>query len=68
LKKKANGTNQNTDGFYTKTTEKGGFNKLRVKIEKDVITISHMRKRFTGFKKIKQRHIFFVLGYLRMIL
>jgi hypothetical protein len=23
---------------------------------------------FTGFKKIKQRRIFFVLGYLRMIL
>ena len=37
LKKKTHGTNQNTDGLYTKTTEKGGFNKLRVKIEKDVI-------------------------------
>ena len=28
---------QNIDGFYTKTTQKGGFSKLCVKIKKDVI-------------------------------
>jgi hypothetical protein len=37
LKKKAHGTNKNIDGFYTKTTQKGGFSKLCVKIKKDVI-------------------------------
>jgi hypothetical protein len=26
----------NVDGFYTKTTQKGGFSKLYVKIKKDV--------------------------------
>ena len=35
--KKAHGTNQIIDGFYTKTTQKGGFSKLCVKIKKDVI-------------------------------
>jgi hypothetical protein len=33
---KAHGTNKNIDGFYTKTTQKGGFSKLCVKIEKIV--------------------------------
>jgi hypothetical protein len=41
--KKAHGTNRivelnkKIDGFYTKTTQKGGFSKLCVKIKKDVI-------------------------------
>ena len=35
--KKAHGTNQNIYGFYTTTTQKGGFIKLCVKIKKDVI-------------------------------
>jgi hypothetical protein len=39
LKKKPHGTNQNIDGFYIKTTQKGGFCKLCVKIEKDDIPI-----------------------------
>jgi hypothetical protein len=30
----AHGTNKNIDGFYTKTTQKGGFSKLCVKIKK----------------------------------
>jgi hypothetical protein len=34
VEKKAHGTNHNIDGFYTKTTQKGGFSKLCVKIEK----------------------------------
>jgi hypothetical protein len=34
---KAHDTNKNIDGFYTKTTQKGGFSKLYVKIKKDVI-------------------------------
>jgi hypothetical protein len=34
LKKKAHGTNQNIDGFYTKMAQKGGFSKLCVKIKK----------------------------------
>jgi hypothetical protein len=37
LEKKAHGTNQNIDGFYMKTTQKGGFNKLCVKIKEDAI-------------------------------
>ena len=37
LKKKAHGTNKNIDGFYTKTTQKGGFSKLCVKLKKKVI-------------------------------
>jgi hypothetical protein len=37
VEEKAHGTNQNIDGFYTKTTQKGGFSKLCVKIKKDVI-------------------------------
>jgi hypothetical protein len=37
VEKKAHGTNQNIDGFYTKMTQKGGFSKLCVKIKKDVI-------------------------------
>jgi hypothetical protein len=31
---KAHGTNKYIDGFYTKTTQKGGFSKLCVKIKK----------------------------------
>jgi hypothetical protein len=61
---------ENIDGFYTKTTQKGGFSKLcemsslsgRMNIARVNIEI------FTEFKKIKQRRITFVLGYLRMIL
>jgi hypothetical protein len=34
VEEKAHGTNQNIDGFYTKTTQKGGFSKLCVKIKK----------------------------------
>jgi hypothetical protein len=38
IEKKAHGTNQNIDGFYTKTTQKGGFSKLCLKNKKkDVI-------------------------------
>jgi hypothetical protein len=37
VEKIAHGTNQNIDGFYTKTTQKGGFSKLCAKIKKDVI-------------------------------
>jgi hypothetical protein len=38
VEEKAHGTNKNTDGFYTKTTQKGGFSKLCVKIKKkDII-------------------------------
>jgi hypothetical protein len=87
---------ENIDGFYTKTTQKGGFSKLCAKIKKDAIptysifqhlsiinaqTLSRMSSLsgrmniaqvkigfFTGFKKIKQPRISFVLGYLRMIL
>jgi hypothetical protein len=69
--------NKHIDGFYTKTTQKGGFSKLCVKIKKRS-RISSLSGRmhiarvnigfFTGFKKIKQRRISFVLGYLRMIL
>jgi hypothetical protein len=33
VEEKAHGTNKNIDGFYTKTTQKGGFNKLCVKIK-----------------------------------
>jgi hypothetical protein len=29
--------NKNIDGFYTKTTQKGGFSKLCVKLKKDAI-------------------------------
>jgi hypothetical protein len=32
VEEKAHGTNQNIDRFYTKTTQKGGFSKLCVKI------------------------------------
>jgi hypothetical protein len=87
--------NKHIDGFYTKTTQKGGFSKLCVNIKKrwytDLLhstnnfahaqTLSRMSSLsgrmniarvnigfFTGFKKIKQRRISFVLGYLRMIL
>ena len=35
---KANGTNKHIDGFYTKTTQKGGFSKLCVKIKKRCYT------------------------------
>jgi hypothetical protein len=34
VEEKAHGTNKNIDGFYTKTTQKGGFSKLYVKIKK----------------------------------
>jgi hypothetical protein len=34
---KSNRGRTNIDGFYTKTTQKGGFSKLCVKIKKDVI-------------------------------
>jgi hypothetical protein len=37
VEENAHGTNKNFDGFYTKTTQKGGFSKLCVKIKKDVI-------------------------------
>jgi hypothetical protein len=37
VEEKAHGTNKNIVGFYTKTTQKGGFSKLCVKIKKDVI-------------------------------
>jgi hypothetical protein len=37
VEEKAHGTNKNIDGFYTKTTQKGGFSKLCAKIKKDVI-------------------------------
>jgi hypothetical protein len=38
VEEKAHGTNQNIDGFYTKTTQKGGFSKLCVKIKKTCYT------------------------------
>jgi hypothetical protein len=38
VEKKAHGTNQNIDGFYMKTTQKGGFSKLCVKIKKRCYT------------------------------
>jgi hypothetical protein len=31
--------NKHNDGFYTKTTQKGGFNKLCVKIQKRCYTV-----------------------------
>jgi hypothetical protein len=37
VEKKAHGTNQNIDGSYMETTQKGGFSKLCVKIKKDAI-------------------------------
>jgi hypothetical protein len=75
--------NKHIDEFYTKTTQKGVFSKLCVKIKERCYTdLLHFSTRkhgrmniaqvnigfFTGFKKIKQRRISFVLGYLRMIL
>jgi hypothetical protein len=33
--------NKNIDGFYTKTTQKGGFSKLCVKIKKRCYTDQH---------------------------
>jgi hypothetical protein len=38
--------NKNIDGFYTKTTQKGGFSKLCVKIKKRCYTDLLHRKRF----------------------
>jgi hypothetical protein len=67
--------NKHIDGFYTKTTQKGGFIKLCVKIKKRWSSLSGRMNIarvnigfFTGFKKIKQGRISFVLSYLRMIL
>jgi hypothetical protein len=77
-----------------KTTQKGGFSKLCVKIQKrcyiDLLHFSTRRHNlvyfliihtavhcqvvwvniecFTGCKRMKQRRISFVLGYLRMVL
>jgi hypothetical protein len=34
VEENAHGTNKNIDGFYRKTTQKGGFSKLCVKIKK----------------------------------
>ena len=43
---KAHGTNKTIDGFYTKTTHKGGFSKLCVKILKrcytDLLLFQHV--------------------------
>jgi hypothetical protein len=33
VEEKVHGTNKKIDGFYTKTTQKGGFSKLCVKIK-----------------------------------
>ena len=38
VEEKAHGTNENIDGLYTKTTQKGGFSKLCVKIKKRCYT------------------------------
>ena len=38
VEENANGTNKIIDGFYTKTTQKGGFSKLCVKIKKRCYT------------------------------
>jgi hypothetical protein len=35
--------NKNNEGFYTKTTQKGGFSKLCVKIKKRCYTVAEMR-------------------------
>jgi hypothetical protein len=51
---------ENIDGFYMKTTQKGGFSKLCVKIKKRYYTDLLHRVNigfFTGFKKIKQRRM-----------
>jgi hypothetical protein len=45
VEKKAHGTNQIIDGFYTKMTQKGGFSELFVKIKKDVIPDFHFSTR-----------------------
>jgi len=37
VEEKAHSTSKNIDGFYTKTTQKGGFSKLCGKIKKDAI-------------------------------
>jgi hypothetical protein len=64
--------NKNIHGFYTKTTQKAGFSKLCVKIYKRRYTGMNIARvnieYFTGCKRIKQRRISFVLGYLGMIL
>ena len=53
LKKKSHGTNQNIDGFYKKTTQKGGFSKLCVKIKKrcytDLIHFSTSKHNLVSF-------------------
>jgi hypothetical protein len=56
------GIEQNIDGFYTETTQKGGFSKLCVKIKKICYTDLNIEC-FTGCKRIKQRHISFILYY-----
>jgi hypothetical protein len=49
VEENAHDTNKNIDGFYTKTTQKGGFSKLCVKTEKDVIpTYSILRGPIKG--------------------
>ena len=45
--------NENIDGFYTKTTQKGGFRKLCVKIKKrgytDLLNFSTRKQKFSIF-------------------
>jgi hypothetical protein len=41
--------NKNIDGFYTKTTQKGGFSKLCVKIKPEAL-----KSLYRSRKKIKQ--------------
>jgi hypothetical protein len=64
FEEKANGTSKHIDEFYTKTTQKGGFSKLCVKMEKRCYTdLLHFSTR--------KHSIFFRpnrISYLRMIL
>ena len=50
---KANGTNKHIDGFYTKTTQKGGFSKLCGKINKrcytDLLHFSTSKQNLVSF-------------------
>jgi hypothetical protein len=59
LKKKAHGTNKNIDGFYTKTTQKGGFSKFCVKIKKRCDTdLLHFSTRKHNFVSLFGRIVF----------
>jgi hypothetical protein len=73
VEKKAHGTNQNIDGFYTKTTQKGGFSMLRpnriltVELHRSFLYILFFQEKTVGdiSFKLETKIMNFMSGFFR---